>query len=267
MKDSRFYRGSFLYKNTTGSAGGILIQKCRHPHFASVYFHFIGACSSQTPDPFFSIVGAYQNLYFCKLGRNRIEYVMEAINLDYKNYKKSRDIAWQVLISENVAALPVKVGALCKNMGISIRYYTPTDENDGKSTIIDGHAHIFVSDQCSGTRQRFTAAHELGHILLGHVGEYQLVNREPTRGDNPIEQAANVFASRVLAPACVLWALDIRTPEEIADLCQISYQAASFRAERMALLYEKNKFLVSPLEQQVYIQFEKFIREKKRPWL
>ena len=132
--------------------------------------------------------------------------------------------------------------------------------NDGYSTIINGQPMIFVSDQCIPTRQRFTAAHELGHILLGHVGRYQLVNREPDPKDNPIEQAANVFASRLLAPACVLWALRARTPEEIADLCQISHQAAAFRAERMALLYERNKFLSSPLERAVHQQFSDFIR-------
>ena len=187
--------------------------------------------------------------------------------MDYTKYKVSRDLAWQILLNEGVKELPVKIGPLCKQMGIPVRYYSPADDNDGMSTIVNGRATILVSDRCIQTRQRFTAAHELGHILLGHVGQYQLVNREPSRGDNPIEQEANVFASRLLAPACVLWALNARTPEQIADLCQISYQAAAFRAERMALLYERERFLSSPLEQQVYLQFSDFIRRKKRHFL
>lgn len=183
--------------------------------------------------------------------------------MNYRNYKKSRDLAWRVLLWERVTELPVNVIALCRRLGIQVQYYTPTDKNDGYSTIFLGIPRIFVSKGCSRERQRFTVAHELGHILLGHVGKYRLVNREPHPEDNPIEQEANVFASRLLAPACVLWALDVRTPEEIAALCRISHQAASFRAERMALLYQRNRFLTSPIERKVYEQFAEFIRRQK----
>lgn len=183
--------------------------------------------------------------------------------MNYKSYQNSRDMAWRILLQENITELPVNVIRLCKQMGIRVQSYVPTDENDGFCAIIRGEPRIFVSRKCSRERQRFTIAHELGHILLGHVGEYKLVNREPNPMDTPIEQAANVFASRLLAPACVLWALDAKTPEEIADLCDISYQAAYFRAERMRVLYQRNLFLKSVLEKAVYQQFENFIRSRK----
>lgn len=184
--------------------------------------------------------------------------------MKYTEYQKSRDLSWRVLIGEGVTELPVMVVELCRSMGIRVQLFEPKDGNDGFSVIVDGEARIFVSSRCSKERQRFTAAHELGHILLGHVGKYKLVNREPSPGDNPIEQEANVFASRLLAPACVLWALDARTPEEIGKLCRISHQAAKYRAERMAILYERGKFLSSPLEREVYAQFLPFIDRQKR---
>lgn len=183
--------------------------------------------------------------------------------MNYRSYQKSRDLAWQILLQEGVRELPVPIVGLCRQMGIRVQHFTPTDRNDGYSAIIDGEPRIFVSDSCSVGRKRFTIAHELGHILLGHVGRAGLVNREPDPGDNPIEQEANVFASRLLAPACVLWALDLREPEEIAAVCRISYQAARFRAERMALLYERDRFLTSPMERRVYEQFGDFIARKK----
>ena len=183
--------------------------------------------------------------------------------MNYRKYKESRNLAWQVLIQEGVSELPVNIVDICKRMGIRVKFISPSGGGDGYTTMFLGIPYIFVSKDCTPERQRFTIAHELGHILLGHVGRYELVNREPDPGDNPIEQAANVFASRLLALACVLWALDARTPEEIAALCRISRQSAAFRAERMKLLYERGRFLSSPLERKVYEQFADFIRRHK----
>lgn len=183
--------------------------------------------------------------------------------MNYKDYQNARDAVWRLLIDLKVGELPVRPGAMCRTLGIKVRYYTPEDGNDGMSFLNDGVPTILVSSAAPLSRQRFTAAHELGHILLGHVGRYQLVNREPSPQDNPIEQAANVFASRLLAPACVLWGCNARTPEQIAGLCDISMQAAQFRAERMELLYQRNKFLTSPLERQVYQRFADYIAEHK----
>ena len=183
--------------------------------------------------------------------------------MNYKEYQKSRDLSWQILINENVTELPVRVSTLCENMGITIHYYAPKDGNDGFSTIINGEAHIYVNYHSPHQRQRFTVAHELGHILLGHTGQYELTNREPSPSDNPIEQAANVFASRLLAPACVLWGCGVKTASDIAGLCDISIPAAEFRMNRMEELYQRNKFLLSPLERQVYIQFEEYIKNNK----
>ena len=76
---------------------------------------------------------------------------------------------------------------------------------------------------------------------------------------NDIEREANVFASRLLAPACVLWGCNVQSPEEIMQLCDISHQAAQFRYNRMKVLYERQKFLTSPLEKKVYKQFKSFM--------
>lgn len=185
--------------------------------------------------------------------------------MKYYDYTVSRNLAWEIMIREEITTLPVMVGDLCKQMGIPIYLYNRSAEHpyDGFAALHDGKMYISVARDCTVERQRFTAAHELGHILLGHVGKYELVNREPSAMDNPIEQAANVFASRLLAPACVLWALDLHTPEEIARLCKISYQSAAFRAERMEILYKRDKFLTSPFEERVYDQFKPFIFKTK----
>lgn len=179
--------------------------------------------------------------------------------MDYKLYQKSRDAAWQILLDCGVKELPLSVTKINKELNIITKLYHPTDDNDGFGYIKDGQPVIFVSADVPQCRQRFSAAHELGHIILGHANEGELVNREPSSNDNPIEQAANVFASRLLAPACVLWGLGVTSATQIADICNISMQSAEFRMERMRELYARNKFLISPLEAKVYMQFKDYI--------
>lgn len=152
---------------------------------------------------------------------------------------------------------------LCRYMGISVKYFDGTENSDGKSLMVDGQPLILVSRNKPIPRQRFTAAHELGHILLGHVDTEKLVNREPSPGDSPLEQEANVFASRLLAPACVLWGCGVQSERDIVKLCDISYQAAKFRWQRMQVLIDRNKFLVSSLERKVYESFLEYIESHK----
>ena len=181
------------------------------------------------------------------------------IKIDYRKYQGARNLSWEILIKEKITKLPIDIVELCKKLNIEVKYNSLESGDSGSCTVVDGTPYIFVSQNCSEQRKRFTIAHELGHILLSHVGKYRLVNREPSPNDNIIEQEANVFASRLLAPACVLWGCKVKTAEEIAKLCDISNQAATFRMERMKILYKRDMFLKSPLERRVYKRFKKFI--------
>lgn len=183
--------------------------------------------------------------------------------MDYKRYKSARDLSWNILLNEGVRSLPVSVSALCRSMGIAVKYYDGAGGSDGQSIVMGKQPLILVSRSKPVPRQRFTAAHELGHILLGHVGQGELVNREPSPVDNPMEREANVFASRLLAPACVLWGCGVRSEKDIMELCGISYQAAVFRWERVQLLLARDRFLASPLERQVYKRFAEYIASHK----
>ena len=181
--------------------------------------------------------------------------------MNYKSYQNSRNAVWQILIDLGIKELPIKITDLCRRIGIPVKFADLGAEQDGYTVMVDGQPIIVINSLKRGNaaRMRFTVAHELGHIMLGHVGVYELVNREPSPYDNEIEQQANIFASRLLAPACVLWGCNVQSPEEIMRLCEISHQAAQFRYERMKVLYERNKFLTSPLEKKVYKQFKPFM--------
>ena len=171
-----------------------------------------------------------------------------------------RAAAWEVLIRMDVRELPVRVIYLCSALGIDVRYDDSLTEGvDGKTVMHAGGPIIFLDPLATPARNKFTTAHELGHILLGHVGEYRLVYRTRAPRENPIEQAANAFASCLLAPACVLWGCGAQTERDIMRLCGISREDARHRMAQIKERYQENQFLTSPLERKVYEQFLPFI--------
>ena len=165
--------------------------------------------------------------------------------MNYADYKKARDASRKTLIRMKVCELPVKVSDICNLYGFVLRDYqagkklieefdltSQSKISDGFSTIRNYQYYIFFNPDMIAGRIRFTVAHELGHILLGHLraeGQVTPRNREPEKGDAPIEMMANVYASRLLAPACVLHSLKVESPEAISELCDISLQSATFR--------------------------------------
>ena len=201
----------------------------------------------------------------------------------YKTYQHSRNMAWNLLIDQNIMSLPINMQTICRNLAIPLYNYQNHNDlilkfrlepyivgNDGFTTLINGHPIIFF-DQNVKTfgRLNFTLAHELGHILLSHLDIKQIAYRQETcvtpwnKGEekavNELESAANIFASRLLAPACILKELDITSPIEIQELTGLSYSASLLRYKRLQTLMTRNKFYRSPLEKQVRKQFMYFI--------
>lgn len=192
----------------------------------------------------------------------------------YSNYKTARDKAWKILIDCEVDKLPVSTAALCEHYGWVLADYQEgkaaidllglsslTERTDGFCTVTDHFTYIFYNSSLPVGRQRFTVAHEIGHLALGHVGQGRVttINREPNSKDSQEETQANQFAARLLAPACVLHELGATTPEVIQQVCGLSRQAAEFRARRMQELERRNRYYISPLERQVVEQFRSYI--------
>lgn len=194
--------------------------------------------------------------------------------MNYDDYKRARDLSWRVLLNTGTRELPVKVSRICRRYGVTLRSYqvgaplirelgleAQCDISDGFTVRSGDRCYVFYNMEQPPGRVRFTIAHELGHVLLGHLGdgEHTVYNRESSSEDALEEHTANVFASRLLAPACVLHALGAVTPEQIAAVCDISMAAARFRAGRMGVLEQRGKYGASPLERQVLAQFRSYI--------
>ncbi len=177
--------------------------------------------------------------------------------MKYTRYKFSRNLAWEIMVKEHISELPVKVIPLCKKLGIKAIKYSEAPRvpkvGDGFSVVIGKKAYIFYNDSVNSKRQRFTIAHEIGHILLGH-NETEVEDRE-------VE--ADVFASRLLMPACILKECNVQTAEDIMLLCDVSKAAAEIRLKRFKVLTERNKFYLHPLERKVKKRFKNFIKDHR----
>lgn len=196
------------------------------------------------------------------------------MSMPYGKYQKSRNAAWQCLLDNEISCLPVPVSAIARGNGIKIgRYSNNADlllqlglsdfiNHDGVSVRCGDEFAVFYHDGLPPADARFTVAHELGHIFLGHL--------MPTvRNGSTLEQEADVFASRLLAPACILWSMDIHKSEDISTLCDIPMSSAKLRAKRMQDLYarenariaagQKSCFLLSSLERKVFQKFADFV--------
>lgn len=209
--------------------------------------------------------------------------------MDYKKYQNARNASWELLVDLKISSLPVKIEYVLEKLEIPFYGYGVNQEiikdynleelansSDGFTFFKNNKHYIFYNEKLSVKRQRFTLAHELGHVLCNHISSDKTItvtNKEPSENDNEIEQEANVFASRLLSPACVLHELKLFSAQQISEVCQISLQSADFRLKRLLLLEERNKrfltakgygcFYLSPLEKQVYNQFEEYILKNK----
>ncbi len=187
----------------------------------------------------------------------------------YKLYKDARDASWRCLIRTGAAELPIKVLKIAGACGVRVAKDSVVQclepEVSGCTLLDESGWQIIYRDSENRGRTRFTIAHELGHILLGHELAPDKSGHFRTASDRrePAETQADEFAARLLAPACVLWGLECYEPEDIMRVCDISKEAAQYRSERMKVLRDRGKFLTSPLERQVYEAFRPWIEQQK----
>ena len=185
----------------------------------------------------------------------------------YGLYKNIRNSSWRCLLDFKIDSLPVDVLKIARGAGI--RVIRDSDVNDllpeenGK-TYFDGETWTIIYNDKNPTElSRFTIAHELGHIFLGHELKYaKYVGTTEIQCKPKSEQQADLFAQRLLCPACVIWGLNLHSAKDIAVYCKVEIAVAEPRAKRMASLYKRNKFLTNETEKEIYNGFKEYIDKK-----
>lgn len=117
--------------------------------------------------------------------------------------------------SDGKVNFPVDPVAIAKSMGVNVLSAELDDDVSGLLVKApeDPNATIYLNREDHERRQRFTCAHELGHLSrrgtadgekFGYVDSRDLESRS---GKNPEEVWANRFAAELLMPAAAVRAL------------------------------------------------------------
>lgn len=153
--------------------------------------------------------------------------------------------ASQALLECGAQSLPVNVPEAAQCLGVKMIGYADFvslfdfDMNylyrnisyGGFSTRLDGNFVCVINESlCGKARRKWTSAHELGHVLLGHISERK---QSVTLND---EHEADRFAAGFLAPLTVLHFCGVSSALEIESLCGISRQAAEIRYQELSAL-------------------------------
>jgi hypothetical protein len=87
-------------------------------------------------------------------------------------------------------------------------------------------------------RIRWSLAHEVGHIVLGHLRDFhqsQMGGDLSRRDLFVLEREADTFAAELLAPMSVLKALGARRQDDIGVVCALSRQASANREKDLQM--------------------------------
>lgn len=160
-------------------------------------------------------------------------------------------IAMETLRKSGITAAPVSPRRVAAVLGATVQPEFADDEISGGLQRTTAGPIIGVNASHHPNRQRFTIAHEIGHLVL-HEGEDVFVDRQFRRDAtsseaiDPIEIEANKFAAALIMPeefirrdlADELLPLTSDAVEKLARMYLVSQQAMTFRLDNLAVPME-----------------------------
>ena len=183
---------------------------------------------------------------------------------EIKKAPRSPRYAWvtqkanEFLISENICAFPIDPITIIKAHGWRLKRYSRVAEKAGLriSNVVELAEYIGSKDAIvtldkkgnylicyndlvtSEERIVFSLAHEIGHIVLGHLNDFDCSTLDRGMNDREydvLEVEANTFASNLLAPVFVLDSLRKPLKESYHTFFNMSITAWRVRMSTMEL--------------------------------
>lgn len=165
----------------------------------------------------------------------------------------------------------MKYSELMKEYNCSLgKVCTCLRSSDGKTVLADGYYTIAYNDFKSPTRIRFTLMHELGHIFLNHLIDFEktemfrngeFVGSLTKQEYRVLENEANAFARNVLSPISMYLTLKDKSVNNVASTFGISTSAATARIDFVKSDIELIKSL--KLTRKVMFVYHRFMNKRK----
>lgn len=180
------------------------------------------------------------------------------------DYKKIIKTVYKTIIELEIKQLPISVDYITNELWIKqirncdLQKPLLHFNQNGLAILSKGKFYIIYNEKDNLQERRFTVAHEIGHILLGH-----LFSNPTSQQEKKIrEQEADIFATFLLAPVCIIQALKLQTLEEIQSVCNIPYQYAQWCVEFIASDFVIFSTLdIKKLQNKVIQQFQSYINK------
>jgi Zn-dependent peptidase ImmA (M78 family) len=160
--------------------------------------------------------------------------------------RKAEQAARQVLADAGVHEPPVNVDAIARRLGADVRRRPNSPDISGLLYQKGDQVIVGVNADDSPARQRFTVAHEIGHLKLHRSGAlfidrtYRAATKSEDVPANPLqEREANWFAAELLMPEEMVRevAETLLRDRHLTDDALIGALALRFEVSRTAMGY------------------------------
>lgn len=134
---------------------------------------------------------------------------------------------------------PVPLQRIVNHIGFKWHYFEPDNKlRDVSGAVNHEKKIIYSNNKETFSRQRFTVAHEIGHISLHHEGN--IIDRRSVfnRPHDDKEYSANLFAAELIMPGEEferVWIDSVEGIEFAANHFGVSFGAVRTRAEFLGL--------------------------------
>jgi Zn-dependent peptidase ImmA (M78 family) len=169
----------------------------------------------------------------------------------------ARQRARELLEEFGISSAPVPIEKIIKKCHVVLQYAPFEEDLSGMAYINDGLAIIGINALHHPNRQRFSAAHELGHHMLhaDHLREAVHVDKGlrallrddvSSQGVDVLEIQANAFASELLMPRDLLVKALDEDGVDMEDDAQIEALAKKFRVSASAIRFRLTGLMNDP---------------------